>query len=203
VKYRAAVVQLALLTCALVSPLRAETTPTIPLDFDVLRESTFKGCETFALTAPGAPLTFEHVTACVEGLAYYGLNSTSGLYGVSYSFWTTLLGTPPANTGVDAWMVGFAYSGVSGWPLVTIGSLGLPSSSSITSGVFYSPYLHANSAVVETAAMWLGHDGNQDCCTDDRFHGLVVTTTPEPSSAILIGSGLVMALVSARVRRRR
>jgi hypothetical protein len=189
------VARLAVLALVIAQPVRAALV--LPSDFEPSRVWTFHRCETYGLIG---------VSACVDGTAYYGQNTTTGLFGVTYDFWSVLLGTlPDDGSFVTSRMVGFSFVGADalGVPqIVTIGSVLNPFAPAITSGQFFSSALTATSPLQSTLAFFRGVAGSQPCCTDDRFGPVSVTATPEPSALLLVGSGLA-ALGAARRRRHR
>ena len=191
------------------SRLRADLV--IPSDFGVLREYAFSRCEQYGfvdVTQP-QPYPIDYVTSCVQGLAAFGLNTTTNLYGLTYDFWTTLSAPPPGNASVQAWMCGISidgYTGTGSPTYVTVGGIAAvtcPGSTSLTNGIAYSPIWASTSSIIGTSAFFLGHqDSRFQDVADDRWGGVAVTTIPEPSSFALLGAGLMAFIGARRVRQR-
>lgn len=184
------------------SPVQASLV--FPTGFQVSNGWTFHRCEQYSSFNPD-------VTVCVDGTAYYGQNTATGQWGATYDFWSSMMGTVP-NDGstVSGRMVGLAFNGTDPvygtLTLVTIGSVWSWWGPAITSGFFFSPALTETSSLVSTQASFTGFDRAHSCCNDERNGPVTVTsmhttTTPEPGSIAMLGSGL-LALVGFRWRRR-
>lgn len=189
------------------APLRADLV--IPSDFDVLRSYSFSRCELFGfidVTQP-QPYPSTYATSCIRGLASFGLNTDTQLYGVTYDFWTTLSAPPPGDASVLARMCGFTLDGFTdtGSPtFVTVGGRAETYCPGLTSGVAYSPSWTSTSSIVETSALFVGRQDSRLAETvDDRFGAVTVTAIPEPSTLALLGAGLMMLVGVRRASIRR
>jgi hypothetical protein len=195
--------RLALLAlCLAAQSLRADLV--FPDDFAVTRGWTFHRCETYGF---GSGSSFTLASGCVDGIAYYGQSTTTGLYGVTYDFWSSVIGTVPNNgSAIVSVMKGIIFGGrdelgASQWVII-----GSPYSyfnlSSITSGIYFSPLLYETSPILDTGGLFLGRDASCQCGLDQRFGTVGFTTVPEPATFVLVGSGLI-AIGLAKNRRRR
>lgn len=194
--------RLALLAVCLVAhPLRADLV--IPDNFTVTTGWTFERCETFGFTDG------TRSTICVDGLAYLGQNTTTGIYGVTYDFWQTVLAPPPTGSYVFAGMNGFALDctdAEGNYTWRTVGSLFFGSGVYLTSGVAYNDCWTETSRIVATSALFVGLDNTPSGFGfgDDRWGSVAAVTIPEPATVALVGSGLIaLGMVTRRQRRRR
>lgn len=197
---------LAFVTTALAAtPARLRADLVIPSDFDVLREYSFNRCELFAFVdVTRQPYGSDYVTSCVKGLAAFGLNTTTNLFGVTYDFWTTLSAPPPGDASVLARMCGFdidGYTETGGYTFVRVGGFAPAFCPGLTNGIAYSPLWSSASSIVETSALFIGRqDSRFPDVADDRWGGVAITTIPEPSTLVLLGGGLILLAAVRRAR---
>jgi hypothetical protein len=163
----------------------------------------------FDATQPQPYTAVAYVNTCVQGLAYFGLNTVTNLYGLTYDFWTTLSAPPPGGASVTAQMCGIGidgYTDTGSHTFLMVGGLA-PASCwpPLTSGVAYHAEWGSTSQIVLTSALFVGlQDPRLHEVSDDRWGGVAVTTVPEPPTGALVGAGLILlvGVSGGRVMRR-
>jgi hypothetical protein len=198
---RLALVALSLLAIA-PSPARAD----VIFDFNTLRSWTLQGCNTFGFVIPNDPVDpLYHPTACVDGFVSYGVRPSTGLYGVLYSFSTTVTGRIPEGGSVTAWACSLQFSGTGAFPdMVLYGSLNPLCSHFLgEAGEFFSPLLLETSQLSHATATYVGLPPSNICCGDFGGGYMTIVATPEPTTLALLGTGLTSVFGFASVRRRR
>lgn len=148
--------------------------------------------------------------ACVGGTVARGLNTTTGLYGFAYEF-SRFFGQSGTGLRVDGWVCQLQFLTPGATAFVFPGSVGFCTPLS-SNGVFYAQQFNGQSILSTGFATWAYASPDipeyrgealarlSISEVSDIPRALTTITTPEPSTFLLVGAGLICLV--ATVHRR-